>query len=118
MSFRFDPSNRAEPAAALSLRVAQEPHQYPTLRDDFERLTLEVLLTDVDLALTFTDVAHNLSGQGAIEQTVRNARRAYNVISGKRSNLAISEDDSRQLDSKLNLLRRRLEELGEKFDGM
>lgn len=96
--------------------MAQGPNQYPALRDDFDQLTLEVLLTDVDLALTFTDVARNVSGQGAIAQTIRNARKAYNVISRERSKLAISEDDSSELDAKLVVLKRRLEELGETFD--
>lgn len=95
--------------------MVQGQNQYPTLRDDFERLCLDVLLTDVDLALTFTSVARNLSGRGAISQTVQNARRAYDVISTKRSNLVIKEDDCSELDSKLALLRRRLEEFGEKF---
>ena len=96
--------------------MAHEPNQYPHLRDDFERLSLDVLLTDVDLALTFNDVARNLSGQGAIAQTVQNARRAYNVISEQRSSLGISENDCSELDSRLALLRLRLEEFGEKFE--
>ena len=79
-------------------------------------MTVDILRADVELALTFTDVARNLSSPNAVAQTIQNARKAYDTISRQRYNLPISQDDSRELDSKLALLQRRLEEVGEKFE--
>jgi len=78
-------------------------------------LSLEILKTDADLALTFVRTATLLSDLDAIAQNVRRARRAYDYITEKLAELCLAGSDINDLDSKLVVLRSRLEELGEHF---
>jgi len=85
------------------------------LRDDANRLSVEILRTDVDLALTFTSIVQNRVDREAVGQSVRHARKAYDFVLRKRTEVPISNADATELDKKLAILRKRLEDLGEKF---
>jgi len=85
------------------------------LRDDSARLSVEILKTDADLALTFTSTALVHSDAESAARSVRHARRAYDFIVQKRTQIAMSDADATELDEKIATVRKRLEELGEKF---
>jgi hypothetical protein len=85
------------------------------LRNDFNRLSVEFLKADAELAPTFACVAQNLHHKQAWAESVRHARTAYDYISGRRIQVQISRADAIELDRKLAILRKRLEGLGEKF---
>jgi hypothetical protein len=78
-------------------------------------LTIDILQTDADLAITFTEVAPTHIDVAKKAQSVNRARRAYEYIKSRRFTLPISHADAGELDSKLAILKRRLEALGEKF---
>jgi hypothetical protein len=91
--------------------VAQDPKSFSSTHDDFNRLSVEILLSDADLALTFTEIALNHCDQNSYARTVRNARKAYDTIAAKRSEVAMSADERTELDARLAVLKSRLEKL-------
>jgi hypothetical protein len=111
--FADDESNLPSPMAAWVYHGCML--RYSQLRDDFNRLSVEFLKADAEVALTFTNVARNLSDKQAAAESVRYARTAYNYISERRIQAPISRADAIGLDRKLATLRKRLEGLGEKF---
>jgi hypothetical protein len=78
-------------------------------------LSVEILKTDANVALTFTEVAPNHSSAAAKAKTVHLARRAYDYIKSRRLTLPVSDADADELDSKLAIVKQRLEALGEQF---
>lgn len=86
------------------------------LRDDFNRLSVEILKADVDLALTFADLAFHRADKTTKAQAVQKARVAYDAVSHRRAYVLTSREDADQLASKLGILKKRLESLGEKFE--
>jgi hypothetical protein len=78
-------------------------------------LSVEILESDADLALTLTESALLLSEPDGRAQRVRHARRAYDFIAGMRTEIPLSNADTQELDTKLANLRKRLEDLGEAF---
>jgi hypothetical protein len=89
--------------------------RYLQLRKDFNRLSVDFLKVDAELALTFASVAQNLHHKQAGAESVRHARTAFDYISERRSQIPISRADAIELDRKLAFLRKRLEGLGEQF---
>lgn len=87
-----------------------DPHE------DFTRISLEFLFSDLALASTFLDLMASRKDQRSALRARCSARRAYDVVSEKRSLLAISDADKAALDSQLACLRQRLCEAGERFE--
>ena len=85
------------------------------LREDSRRLSVEILQSDADLALTFASSALIHSTPEAGHRSVRHARRAYDYVVERRTQVAMTDADARELDEKIAILRKRLQELGEKF---
>jgi hypothetical protein len=81
-------------------------------RDDYNRLSIEILFSDAELALTFTDIALAHLDRNWVGRTVQHAKRAYESILKGRRHFPLSEDEAADLDSKLALLKERLEQLG------
>jgi len=82
---------------------------------DLNATAVEFLLTDLQTALIFMDVAHT-SGDPEIKQrNYVNARRAYDTVI--RSLPAVEPKVAQQqtIDEKLRLLKARLEAVGERF---
>jgi hypothetical protein len=85
-----------------------------SFRDD--SISVRILLSDVELALTFTDLAARHGDRDAVMPAIRNARRAYDQISSMQSMTPMAEKDAEELQAKMRLLKDRLTELGERFD--
>jgi hypothetical protein len=84
--------------------------------DDYHRITSERLLTDVDLALTFAEIAAARTEPVSRARTVRNARKVFEQISKRRLSVLMEEEDATKLEGKLIILKMRLTELGERLD--
>lgn len=86
-----------------------------TFSDDVNQNGVAFLLIDVDLGLTFLDVAK----ASAIEETTRrnhdNARKAYDAVLHLLENLRPSVSERQVINVKLALLRTRLQALGHQF---
>ncbi len=87
--------------------------QHRNPREDCNRVSIEILFADADLAITFTQLALERSEPTAVARIAGNARKAYDEISRIRLLLPMSAWESERLDAKLALIRKRLLGLGQ-----
>ncbi len=86
------------------------------VRNKLERTGFSFLLSDVELALTLTRIAQDAdtdSDKRARNQ--KNARHAYDTISGLMGRVALTAEEQQELTSKLAQLKAELHLLGEQF---
>jgi hypothetical protein len=88
---------------------------WPENLSDLNRSGVSFLLTDLDIGMTFMDVA----ATSRIEETTRrnhtNARTAYDTVLRLLENLTPTADERRAIDAKLASLRMRLQAIGQQF---
>jgi hypothetical protein len=84
-------------------------------REDFDRITAEILLVNVDIALTLATAVDRFD-TNAKEQTLRNARRAYDEVLRRRLTVQMESSETTKLEDRLISLKNRLLALGENFD--
>lgn len=87
--------------------------QVRKLQDNFNRVSIEILLADADLAITFTKMALERSEPAAVARITRKARKAYQSISRIRLSVPMSPEESKNLEAKLKVVRKGLRQLGE-----
>ena len=73
------------------------------------------LLTDLDLAMTFMDVADASRIDERKSQNHTNARTAYNTVLRLLEKLTPNTDERRVIDVKLAILKMRLQAVGQQF---
>ena len=82
---------------------------------DLNQSGVSFLLTDLDLAMTFMDVAD----ASRIEETTRrnhtNARTAYDTVVHLLEKLTPNADQRQAIDAQLTILKTRLEAIGQQF---
>ena len=82
---------------------------------DLSQSGVSFLLTDLDLAMTFMDVAD----ASRIEETTRrnhtNARTAYDTVLHLLEKLSPNADQRQAIDAQLTILKTRLEAIGQQF---
>jgi hypothetical protein len=88
---------------------------WPESFSDLNHSGISFLLTDLDLAMTFMDVAD----ASRIEETTRrnhtNARTAYDTVLRLLEKLTPNADERQALDAKLASLKTRLQAVGQQF---
>ncbi len=82
-------------------------------RDNFNRVSVEILFSDADLAITFTQMALERTEPEAIARNTQNARKAYQQIAKIRASLPMSASESERLDAKLKVISKGLRLLGQ-----
>jgi hypothetical protein len=80
--------------------------------DALKRTGAEFLITDLDTAMVFMDVADTSGDKETVARNQRNARKAYNTVLGFLSTLALMPSDRQAVESKLAVLKARLEAVG------
>ncbi len=86
------------------------------VRNRLDRTSFSFLLNDTELALTLTRIAQDAVDD--LEKRVRNqknARRAYDTVSGLMGRVALTAEEEQELTSKLTQLKSELQLLGEEF---
>ena len=86
--------------------------------DDFLALNqsgVDFLLIDLDLAMTFMDVASGSNIQATISRNHNNARKAYDSVVHLLGKLTPDAGQREEIESKLALLKTRLEAVGQQF---
>ena len=82
---------------------------------DLNQSGVSFLLTDLDLAMTFMDVAD----ASRVEETTRrnhtNARTAYDTVVHLLEKLTPNADQRQAIDAQLTILKTRLEAIGQQF---
>lgn len=87
-----------------------------SLNEKLNRASVEVLLTEADVALTFVNLATTSKDKSRSNQAVRNARAAYDLIHQKRLQFDFSPYEAQALQAKLGMIKSHLIRLGETFD--
>ena len=73
-----------------------------------ETTYIDVLLTDIDLGLTFLNVAEATNVRENAQRNYRNAERAYNEATRRLQAVTLTDEMQAVFDDKLSLLRSRL----------
>ena len=84
-------------------------------RSSLSRNAFEFLLTDIDTALTFMDVAESTDKADIRKRNYANARRAYDTVVRLMQNLSLDDTEEAELAEKLALLKLRLQSVGQQF---
>ena len=88
---------------------------WPETFSELNQSGVSFLLTDLDLAMTFMDVAD----ASRIDETTRrnhtNARTAYNSVLRLLEKLTPNTDERQVIDAKLAILKMRLQAVGQQF---
>jgi hypothetical protein len=82
---------------------------------DANAVGVEFLLTDLETALTFMDVAATSEVEETTRRNHENARRAYDTVVRLLRNLHPTEAEQRELDERLSALKARLQAVGQQF---
>jgi hypothetical protein len=75
----------------------------------------DFLITDLDTAMVFLDVAETTQIPEVAERNRGNARRAYDIVADLLSRVKIDEAERETINTKLAALRKRLEGAGQQF---
>jgi hypothetical protein len=76
---------------------------------------VELVLADLDLALTFMDVAATSRIQETKDRNHRNARHAYDTVLHLLKSLEPDSQERSAIDGKMALLKTRLQAVGQQF---
>lgn len=82
-----------------------------SLNEQLNHISVQLLLTDADIALTFLNVAEETHRDDSAEQAIRDARRAYDVICQKLTRFRFSKREAKMLGNKLQQIKARLMKL-------
>jgi hypothetical protein len=80
---------------------------------DSHRTGAAFLLTDLDLAMTFLDLANTSRIAGIVRRNRRNARTAYDSVLRFLPRLVLTAAERQRIEEKLSELKGRLEAVGE-----
>ena len=80
-----------------------------------EYASVEFLLTDIDVAMTFLDVAETSGIEETVTRNHQNARRAYDTVLSFLSKLTLHAGHRQQVETQLAVLKARLEAVGQRF---
>jgi hypothetical protein len=92
-----------------------EQRDFADIREDLNSTSIDLLLTDARLALTFLSTAETTESRETAERNIRNARKAYEFVQKCRLRYLFTESEAAELNSTLVQVKRRLEALGESF---
>ncbi|HUB34784.1 MAG TPA: hypothetical protein VMA31_17235 [Bryobacteraceae bacterium] len=83
--------------------------------EDSNRIGAEFLITDLDIALTFLDVAQISANEETIRRNRAHARRAYDTVLHLLTKLEIDARQRQTIGERLSKLKARLEAVGYRF---
>lgn len=87
--------------------VAGSPRSYAN------ELAVSVILSDLDLALTFLEVARVSTDPATRRRNRENARKVYETVLHFRPRLVTTGEEKRGIEQKLGMLKNALEHAGE-----
>ena len=82
---------------------------------DLNQSGVSFLLTDLDLAMTFMDVADASRTEETTRRNHTNARTAYDTVLHLLEKLSPNADQRQAIDAKLASLKKRLHAVGQQF---
>ena len=88
---------------------------WPETFSELNQSGVSFLLTDLDLAMTFMDVADASRVDETTRRNHTNARTAYNTVLRLLEKLTPNSDERQVIDAKLAILKMRLQAVGQQF---
>jgi len=88
---------------------------FPKELGDANQNAVDFLITDLDLAMTFMDVAKTSQIEETVHRNYNNARQAYDTVLRLLEKLRTDARQRQIIDAKLALLKTRLEAVGQQF---
>ena len=85
------------------------------IRPSVSNNAFEFLLTDLDIALTFIDVAESTDNIATRQRNHANARRAYDTVVRFMQNLSLDDTQRKELAKRLAFVKSRLQKVGQQF---
>ena len=85
------------------------------IRSSVSNNAFQFLLTDLDIALTFMNVAESTDNVAIKQRNHGNARRAYDTVVRLMQNLSLHDSQREELAERLALLKLRLQNVGQQF---
>ena len=85
------------------------------LSSDLNKTSIEFLITDLETALTFLDVAQTSGDQKTKQRNHKNAHNAYDSVIRLLPKVKPTAAQQQAIDEKLTLLKARLEAVGEQL---
>jgi hypothetical protein len=82
-------------------------------RSSLSRNAFDFLLTDIDVALTFMDIAESTDKEDISKRNFANARKAYDTVRRLMQSHVIDDDQREKLSSRLTVLKSRLQNAGQ-----
>jgi hypothetical protein len=82
---------------------------------DLNQTGVNFLLIDLDLALTFMDVARTTRSDDTARRNHNNARKAYDTVLHLLETLDPTASERQVIDAKLAILKTRLQAAGQRF---
>jgi hypothetical protein len=79
------------------------------------RAGVEFVLTDLDAALTFMDIAARSGIEETVQRNHKNARHAYDIVLRLLQHLTPDADQRSAIDAKIAALKARLQAVGQQF---
>jgi hypothetical protein len=83
------------------------------LRQRFEQNRVDFLLTELDTATTFCDVANSSTDPAKTTRNVKNAREGYDTILKFQDGAQLDADQKHEFNRKFSALKSLLKDLGE-----
>jgi len=82
---------------------------------ELEHTGAEFLITDIDTAMVFLEVAETSKTAETVTRNRDNARRAYDIVLHLLTTAKLNEVERETINTKLALLKERLEAAGQQF---
>lgn len=82
--------------------------EFPDLRTNMELTNAEFLLTELDVARTFLDVAETTNDRETVRRNCQHARLAYDTVLKFLPRVLLEEADRKTIETSLALLKQRL----------
>src|SRR5690242_20113811 len=95
-------------------RVADGRSSSPS-EDPLKRTSAEFLLTDIEVAMTFLDVAETTHIAETVQRNHDNAGVTYDTVFGFLSTLTLTAEDRLVVENRLGVLKARLVAVGQQF---
>jgi hypothetical protein len=96
-------------------RLSLEQNAVTMCNMDWNQSEVSFLFTDLDVAMTFMDVADTSDLEETARRNHAHARTAYNAVLRLSNKLILNADQRPAIDAKLSLLKTRLQAVGQQF---
>jgi hypothetical protein len=112
---RLTPVENVHPKHSIVLLINNRHERFSKTFQELNQSGMDFLLTDVDLAMTFMDVAAASHDQETVHRNHNNARKAYDTVLHLLGKMTLTAGKREEINAKLAVLKTRLQVMGQQF---